>query len=239
MVATWGCQGAQRVVLDQGCSWQNLGFVGRKWNLGPIRISPKPWQVLKGSSLFAAMAAACALHVLVHLTVFLGIAISFKTLKVKDILLFVPFFEVKICCTLFAALYLGFIWYTWRFMECAKLQPSLKTGSWSCELLEVGHAGETVTELNLISSQLRASCVNWVGNLGWNLRYRIDPNKAGWGCWTILDGFWMEKCWKKQIRRFWKMHSHYKALFLAASQLLPTSAVCIVIQHLKRGISIP
>ena len=64
--------------LGSGVLLTNLGCVGRKSNLCLIRIiSPKPWQVLKGSSLFAAMAAACALHVLVHLTVSLGIAIFF------------------------------------------------------------------------------------------------------------------------------------------------------------------
>ena len=74
--------------LGSGVLLTNLGFVGRKSNLGLIRIiSPKPWQVLKGSSLFAAMAAACALHVLVHLTVSLGIAIFFLTY----FLVFVPF----------------------------------------------------------------------------------------------------------------------------------------------------
>ena len=49
-----------------------------------------------------------------------------------------------------------------------------------------------------------------------------------------FDGFWMEKCSQTNMEMF-AMHSHYKALLLMASQLLLTSAVCIVIQHLKEG----
>lgn len=46
---------------------------------------------------------------------------------------------------------------------------------------------------------------------GWNLRYRIDPNKAGWGCWKFwwfLDGEMLEET----NTEIFAMHSHYKAL---------------------------